>query len=77
MFSLLDDISADATSGRPYTTFIPPTHFAINRLIDDLLPTQTNEEGVQVTAQWVLSLGNNGSYLVRAQPQTPTFQVRT
>ena len=71
----VDSRPTDLTNIRYCPTFVPLTQSSIDQIIDELLANQTNEEGVQVTAQWVLSLGNNGSYLVHTQPRNPAFQV--
>ncbi|XP_067950897.1 calmodulin-binding transcription activator 2-like isoform X2 [Watersipora subatra] len=69
------DMSTDLMTGcQNLSLASPPSPATINKIIDNLLASQTSEDGVQVTAQWVLSLGNNGSYLVQA-PQNPTFQI--
>lgn len=53
------------------TLIEPLTEPQLSQLLDELMSSQSNsgDSGVQVAAQWVLSLNNNGPYLVRA-PQT-------
>ena len=74
LFYIVDAMPANpALLPKAYTL---PNEARLHQIIDQLLTSQTNEDGVAVTAQWVLSLNNNCSYLV----QTPhaannTFQV--
>ena len=82
LFYIVDAMPANpALLPKAYTL---PNEARLHQIIDQLLTSQTNEDGVAVTAQWVLSLNNNCSYLVQTphaanntfQVNLSTFQIR-
>lgn len=63
----------------PRPSYNMPSEARLHQIIDQLLTNQTNEDGVAVTAQWVLSLNNNSAGYLQLQSNTGTtnntFQV--